>query len=163
MKKVRASSAACFLGKGKDFVFITGGFGLARRVQNECEIFNVQENYWTVAPAMKSPRASHSILITDNLKYTYVFGGIDQNQKVLDSIERLRIPNPESPLQDISQAQWETLTITLPEGLMNVGCLTLNQKDLLLFGGSTALGDLVPFGRVLTVDSEERGIHSMNQ
>lgn len=79
MKKPRVSFASCFVGKGKDYVFVSGGFGVARCVIAESEIFNVGENFWTKFPAMTMPRASHSIILTDNMKWVYAFGGLDEN------------------------------------------------------------------------------------
>jgi len=77
MKKQRVSFASCFLGKAKDFVFVSGGFGAGRRVINDCEIFNVNDNFWTLYPSLVQPRASHSMILTSNLRYVYAFGGVD--------------------------------------------------------------------------------------
>lgn len=77
MKKQRVSFGACFIGKAKDFIFISGGFGAGRTVINECEIFNVNDNFWTLFPQMTLPRASHSIILTSTMRYIYAFGGVD--------------------------------------------------------------------------------------
>lgn len=71
---------------------------MVRNVIGECEIFNVNDNFWTSIKALRVKRASHSLITTDNLKWVYVFGGVDEKGNYLDSIERLRINNPDSPI-----------------------------------------------------------------
>ena len=48
MKKQRVSFGACFMGKAKDFVLVSGGYGIVNNVIGESEIFNVNDNFWTV-------------------------------------------------------------------------------------------------------------------
>jgi len=62
MKKGRVSFAATFLGKTKDLILVTGGYGIAKQVTDMCEVFHVNDNYWTQTASMNVKRASHSIL-----------------------------------------------------------------------------------------------------
>lgn len=78
MKKQRVSPACTFVGAGKNFVLVSGGYGAGKRVLNECEVFNVNDNFWTVIPSMNEHRASHSLLQVDNQKYVYAFGGLNE-------------------------------------------------------------------------------------
>lgn len=106
------SFATCFLGKGKDFVLASGGYGIARRVKSDCEIFNAIDGYWTLFPNMNIPRASHSILLSDNLKWVYCFGGLTEGNEPTTSIERIRINNAIDPTKDINSS-WEILSLEL--------------------------------------------------
>ena len=60
-------------------MFVTGGFGAGRSIIGDCEIFNVVENFWTLFPHLNVPRASHSTLLSENLKWVYAFGGINED------------------------------------------------------------------------------------
>ena len=101
MKKQRVSFSACFLGKSKEFIFVGGGFGAGRRVLEDTEVFNLNENFWTVFPPMIEPRASHSMILSENLSWVYVFGGLNTENVAISSIERLRISLPSEPLKDM--------------------------------------------------------------
>ena len=103
MKRQRVTFGSCFLGKAKDFVMVSGGFGAGRRIIPDCEVFNAIDNFWTIFPSMNQARASHSIMLTDNLKYVYAFGGINEEKGgELDTIERLRINNVLEPHKDLN-------------------------------------------------------------
>ena len=52
MKKQRVSFGACFAGNSKNFVVATGGFGAARRVMVECEVFNINDDCWVPFPPL---------------------------------------------------------------------------------------------------------------
>lgn len=161
MKKPRVSPAACFIGNGKDFAFVTGGFGIARRVMNETEIFNVHENNWVAFPPMIQARASHSMVATNNKKWVYVFGGLDENNQPLNTIERVKFINIADPTKDLN-TQWEPIDVQLPEALMNVGCYMIPaSKDILLFGGMNDLGEAQTSGSILSIENESS--HSMKE
>jgi hypothetical protein len=100
------------VGKAKDFVMVSGGYGAGRRILNECEIFNVNDNFWTLYPSMQVKRASHSLILTDNLKFVYAFGGIDENNQPLASIERVKISNMIDPVKDLN-TEWQLIRLDL--------------------------------------------------
>jgi hypothetical protein len=161
MKKQRVSFSACFVGNGKSFIFVSGGFGAGRRVLNDCEIFNVNDNFWTLFPSMQTKRASHSLLLTENLKYIYAFGGSDEESQPLSSIERVRLGNPMDPTKDLN-SEWQLIQIQLPEPIMNIGCYHVSAKDLIIFGGVNILGEKLRNIAIITVENEDRGLHSLH-
>ncbi len=112
---------------------------------------------------MTQPRASHSIVLTSTLRYVYAFGGVDLENQALKSIERIRINNVLDPTKDLNTA-WQLLDLQLNEPVMNLGCLMLaNQKDILLFGGVSGLGDQLSSSFIFSIDQEDRGIHKLVQ
>ena len=78
MKKPRVSFGATFIDKDKQFVLVSGGYGIIRTVLSECEVFNVRDNHWKEVGKMKSARASHTLFATNNAKYVYAFGGLNE-------------------------------------------------------------------------------------
>ena len=156
MKKQRLSCAACFVGKAKDFVFVSGGFGAGHHVIADCEIFNVNDNMWTLFPSMKTKRASHSIMLTDNLKWIYAFGGVNENNNPLLTIERVKLNNTVDPTKDLN-SEWAILRVELNDPIMNIGCYMVSEKEILVFGGMNGKGEKVKESRYFIIDNEDKG------
>jgi hypothetical protein len=143
-------------------VLVSGGYGLIRNVIGESEIFNVNDNYWTVISSMNTKRASHSLLSTENGRSVYAFGGVDANGMALDTIERFRFTHAENPLAD-TNVSWELINVVLPQPIINIGCAQLSLKEILVFGGFTAEGDTLATGRVMMIENEDKGVHLLLQ
>lgn len=103
------------------------------------------------------------MLLTENMKWVYTFGGINDENQPIDTIERIRLNNVIDPTKDLN-TQWQMLEIKLPSALMNIGCYMIpNSKEILLFGGLNEFGDMSNTGNILILENEERGIHSFSQ
>ena len=118
-----------------------------------CEVFDIKANRWIeVYDNMKKYRTAHSLCEISGVfgRFVYAFGGLDERDKSLDSIERLQLGSGDLE-STFGAATWELLgDIRLPLRLCNVGCYTLSQGEILLFGGvSTA--EKQQWGQVLEV------------
>ena len=86
---------------------------------------------------MKRYRTAHSLceLRTSFGNFVYAFGGLDERDRPLDSVERLQLGRGTVDSM-IKTARWELLNeIRLPLRLCNLGCRTLSENEILLFGG----------------------------
>ena len=59
-------------------IFVTGGFG--NEYLDSVELYDEQEDEWTQLPPMLNPRARHTSIVSSDLAYVYVIGGINDNQ-----------------------------------------------------------------------------------
>lgn len=98
MLRMRVNFAATVLNNGD--VAVCGGQTAAFQVTNECEVF--RNGLWARLPAMKIRRAA--LTVVQMGRYLFAFGGSDENDKPLKSIERLDLEKLGS--------QWE---IIVPE------------------------------------------------
>lgn len=94
MNRMRVGFGATWL-KNKDYLMVSGGYTICFQVSDECEVYKFKatkkERKWTKISSMNEKRTAHSICEVD--QYVYAFGGLDQNEKSLNSIERLRLPS----------------------------------------------------------------------
>ena len=80
----------------------------------------------------------------------YAFGGLDEKDRSLDSVERLQLGfgTIESMIRT---SRWELLNeIRLPLRLCNLGCLPISQGEILLFGGVSS-AEKQRWGQILEV------------
>ena len=98
--------------------------------------------------------------MTENAKWLYAFGGVgdDDQQSVLSSIERVKISMPNSPDKDVN-AKWTVINLQMHQPLLNVGCVQLSVREVLIFGGFNAYGDVQTSGKVLMIDNDEKSSH----
>lgn len=82
MKLSRANFAAIKLGKG---ILVGGGNNSDQGVTSSCEYYI--NDSWNDYPSMQVKRQAHSMCLYKG--YIYAFGGIDESNKHLTSIERL--------------------------------------------------------------------------
>lgn len=156
MKKQRVSFGCCFLGKGKDFLLVAGGYGAGRRVICDCEVFSVNDNFWTIFPSMGTLRASHSLVLTSNMRYVYAFGGCDLENKPLASIERIKLNNPLDPIKDLN-SNWQMIDVSLAQPLLSVGAYMIpNTKGIIIFGGVNEIGEKQSQVFTLNVENEDK-------
>ena len=118
LKLSRSNFAAITFGKG---ILVSGGNNQEQGVTNSCEYYIADA--WTDFPPMKVKRQAHSMCFYKG--FVYAFGGMDESNKQLTSIERL---NPTD-----SQQGWE-LVCEMPKPLCNMGLLTYDSQ-IMLFGG----------------------------
>ena len=71
------SFGATFIDKEKQFVLVSGGYGVTKSVLSECEVFNVRDNRWKEVGRMVAPRTSHTLFASDGGKFVYAFGGLN--------------------------------------------------------------------------------------
>ena len=105
---------------------------------------------------MKRYRTAHSLceLRTSFGHFVYAFGGLDERDRPLDSVERLQLGSGTVESM-IKTAKWELLNeIRLPLRLCNLGCLPLSKNEILLFGGVSS-AEKQQWGQILDV-SETR-------
>lgn len=83
MLRMRVNFAASVLRNGD--VVVCGGQTAGFKVTDECEQF--RNGLWSRLPSLKIARAALSIV--EMGRYLFAFGGSDDNDKPLKSIERL--------------------------------------------------------------------------
>ena len=84
-------------------------------------MYDIHENTWQPMPELNTGRVSASIisiLTYDGKDNTFVFGGADQQNKTLTTIENLE-PNAQD---------WQTLSISLPgQGFQSAGLFEIDH------------------------------------
>ena len=152
MNKARVGFGCTFI-RNKNFAIVSGGYTTNFQVNKNCEVFDVKGNRWRDIHDMKKYRTAHSLceVTTGNYgRFVYAFGGLDEHDKPLDSIERLRLGSGDLE-STFGAASWELLGgIRLPMRLCNLGCFTLSQGEILLFGGVSS-AEKQRWGQVLEV------------
>ena len=105
------SFGCTFIGKGPSkYVLVSGGYSAGRKAVADCEIYNTNDNLWTAYAPMVSQRASHSLLMTENAKWVYAFGGVGVDEAPLNTIERIKIDSPSAPDRDVNSS-WVLLDV----------------------------------------------------
>lgn len=74
---------------------------------------------------------SHSMC--DTGEWVYVFGGMDEKRKVLNSVERIKV-TPEGTIS--SDAKWESVG-QMHQAAANVGLYVMQNGNILVFGGTS--------------------------
>ena len=106
------------------YIYVCGGIDNNSNHLNSCEKYSLQYEKWIKCSPLNIER-SHLSLCNVNNKYIYAIGGENKKNGFLDSIEKYSI------LGD----SWECMKIKLPYKLECVGCITSNNKEIVIFGG----------------------------
>ena len=107
-----------------EYIYVSGGIDNNSNHLNSCEKYSLQYEKWIKCSPLNIER-SHLSLCNVNNKYIYAIGGENKKNGFLDSIEKYSI------LGD----SWECMKIKLPYKLECVGCITSNNKEIVIFGG----------------------------
>ena len=107
-----------------EYIYVCGGIDNNSNHLNSCEKYSLQYEKWIKCSPLNIER-SHLSLCNVNNKYIYAIGGENKKNGFLDSIEKYSI------LGD----SWECMKIKLPYKLECVGCITSNNKEIVIFGG----------------------------
>ena len=107
-----------------EYIYVCGGIDNNSNHLNSCEKYSLQYEKWNKCSPLNIER-SHLSLCNVNNKYIYAIGGENKKNGFLDSIEKYSI------LGD----SWECMKIKLPYKLECVGCITSNNKEIVIFGG----------------------------
>ena len=107
-----------------EYIYVCGGIDNNSNHLNSCEKYFLQYEKWIKCSPLNIER-SHLSLCNVNNKYIYAIGGENKKNGFLDSIEKYSI------LGD----SWECMKIKLPYKLECVGCITSNNKEIVIFGG----------------------------
>ena len=107
-----------------EYIYVCGGIDNNSNHLNSCEKYSLQYEKWIKCSPLNIER-SHLSLCNVNNKYIYAIGGENKKNGFLDSIEKYSI------LGD----SWECMKIKLPYKLECVGCITSNNKEIIIFGG----------------------------
>lgn len=113
-------------------IYIAGGSTGENKSTNECEVFTVSKKKWSQMPALNQPRFSGSLVVCENTDL-YCFGGVDNDPKdptkfaTLRSIETLNLTTKD--------AEWQTLSLTLPFKTSSPGAISLGYRAFVVFGG----------------------------
>jgi len=107
-------------------IFVAGGQtndGVATR---HCERYILKDEKWKRLPELKEAKAKPGLCFFNNGSTIYCFGG-DNSQ----NIERL----------SKGQNSWAILGLKMPApgGSCNAACISLNQKQIMILGGSAKL------------------------
>ena len=105
-------------------IYLCGGIDNHSNHLNLCEKYSFQYEKWIKCSPLNIER-SHLSLCNMNNKYIYAFGGENKRNGFLDSIEKYSI------IGDV----WECLKIKLPYKLECVGCISVSNKEIIIFGG----------------------------
>ena len=91
MKYPRAGHSVCAI--GTRFLFVSGS--LNSDAAQRCEMFNINMDSWWTVGDLNVPRHYHSSCsVGDGI--VYVFCGIDDNEKYINSIEKYDNDKPDS-------------------------------------------------------------------
>ena len=107
-----------------EYIYVCGGIDNNSNHLNSCEKYSLQYEKWIKCSPLNIER-SHLSLCNVNNKYIYAIGGENKKNGFLDSIEKYSI------LGD----SWKCMKIKLPYKLECVGCITSNNKEIVIFGG----------------------------
>ena len=105
-------------------IFICGGIDNNSNHLNLCEKYSIENKKWIKCHSLNIER-SHMSLCNMNNKYIYALGGENKTNGFLDIIEKYSI------LDD----KWECLRVKLPYKLECVGCISISDKEMIIFGG----------------------------
>ena len=110
--------------KINNHIYVCGGIDNNSNHLNKCEKYAIQFEKWIKCSQLNIER-SHLSLCNMNNKYIYAFGGENKTSGFLDSIERYNIMGD----------AWELLNVKLPYKLECVGCISVSNKEIIIFGG----------------------------
>ena len=105
-------------------IYVCGGIDNNSNHLNLCEKYSIQNKKWTKCHSLNMER-SHLSLCNMNNKYIFALGGENKTNGFLDIIEKY----------SISGDMWECLKIKLPYKLECVGCISISDKEMIIFGG----------------------------
>ena len=105
-------------------IYVCGGIDNNSNHLNLCEKYSLQNKKWIKFHSLNMER-SHLSLCNMNNKYIYALGGENKTNGFLDIIEKY----------SISDDKWECLKIKLPYKLECVGCISISDKEMIIFGG----------------------------
>ena len=88
------------------------------------EKYSLKNKKWLKFHSLNMER-SHLSLCNMNNKYIFALGGENKTNGFLDIIEKY----------SISGDMWECLKIKLPYKLECVGCISISDKEMIIFGG----------------------------
>ena len=146
----------------KSLAIVSGGYTDYFQVDAHAEAFDIASNRWIeVEDCMKRYRTAHSLceLRTSSGHFVYAFGGLDEKDRPLDSVERLTLGSGAVESM-IKTARWELLNeVRLPLRLCNLGCLPLSQTEILLFGGVSS-AEKQQWGQILQVSDVSHSFKS---
>lgn len=129
MSVARSSFAALRLKNGQ--VLVTGGLTTGNKVLNDCELIGGRS---ARVPAMLVKRSAHSMCAAGD--YVYVFGGMDDKNEVLASIERIKINESQQFV-----GKWEYMC-EMPTASCNVGLAVTEHGHIAVMGGKTLTKEL---------------------
>ena len=105
-------------------IYVCGGINNISNHLNSCEKYSIQYEKWIKCSPLNIER-SHLSLCNVNNKYIYAFGGENKRNGFLDTIEKYSI------IGDI----WDLLKVKLPYKLECVGCISISNQEIMIFGG----------------------------
>jgi hypothetical protein len=114
----------------KNYIYLIGG-----KKNKKCERFNLETKQWSNLPDLKRETESPILFVYKN--YLYAFFGINSEEKIMNTVERLNLNN--------TKGGWDNVLINNPEKLeLHIyGCGTILTKDdddddiLCFLGGKT--------------------------
>ena len=110
--------------KVNNHIYVCGGIDNNSNHLNLCEKYSLQNKKWLKFHSLNMER-SHLSLCNMNNKYIFALGGENKTNGFLDIIEKY----------SISDDKWECLKIKLPYKLECVGCISISDKEMIIFGG----------------------------
>ena len=110
--------------KVNNHIYVVGGIDNNSNHLNSCEKYSLQYEKWIKCSPLNIER-SHLSLCNMNNKYIYAFGGENKINGFLDNIEKYSI------IGDV----WDCLLVKLPYKLECVGCISVSNKEMIIFGG----------------------------
>ena len=109
-----------------NLILVAGGEGI-HDLKSACELYDANEDEWTSIPALNEKKCCCSLASSKSL--VYCFGG--WNEKALATLEKYDHSKRETGWAIITYAKKNA-----PKPREMPGAIFINQKDLLIFGGS---------------------------
>ena len=110
-------------GGGGDSLFVFGGHDGEADLE-QCEMYSIRENVWRSISSMANKRNVASVVSFD--KIIFVFGGNNQQNGSLDTIERY----------SLEFDKWTTIRLRLKEAVHDTVAFPVGGRRVLIFGGS---------------------------
>ncbi|MBK7105395.1 MAG: T9SS type A sorting domain-containing protein [Ignavibacteriae bacterium] len=92
------------LGMDPNQIIIIGGYNESSPALNSVEVFSVFDDQYFIESAMPIQQARYNFMTATLYGYIYIFGGFDENRKVINSIERMNfeaVVNIEEDIKNI--------------------------------------------------------------
>jgi N-acetylneuraminic acid mutarotase len=122
-------------------LFVFGGLDGEGDLES-CEQYSIKENVWRSIQPMHYKRNGGSVVSFD--KIIFVFGGNNQVQGSLDSIERY----------NLEFDKWTIINLRLKEPVHDTVAFPVGGRRVLIFGGSVADGSANTYWQIYDLTSE---------
>lgn len=152
------SSHGCTANHHTNQIYVAAGYHQGELTKT-CEVYSVSSNAWTELPPLNEAKVSLTLCVHRG-RSLYSFGGVtkfEENQPgfLVNTIEVLDL--------EAATPKWLMLSIRLPQIMCDVGAVSVNETDILLFGGWNKQAQSTTFILRQSPTQDMGTIHSLQQ